>query len=504
MVQPLFSLLGALALLAPAGPSSPASAVPTLVQETQAAPGVPAASVGLDPLHRAQAEAREALVEGRAEEALALLDGALLELRGPAPAELLGARAAALSRLGRFEEALAAATAEVGPNFAVELEAARAERGLGRGDAADRRLRELLARYPNFGPARLVWAEWLAQDGRSEEALVQGQWLESQAGDEAAVQLALARARRAAGLGADARAQLAAWLEGRAEAPGVDVVRELYVELLLDDGDALAAHREAQALVRPGADERSLLLALQASIDAGAPIDALRAAVYALDAAPSSVGALDRIAPLVAGSPLELHLLEERARRAPGQTSEGRLVDRQLALGNAAAALDRLRGAAPDVRAALGLREGRALAQLGRTDEARALLNPLAAADGEAAYELGLLEARAGNIDGALGAFALAARGGGELAADAHQARASLFERDQRYTDAAGALAESLAADGSRKDNWQRLARIARMRLGDRTRAVEAYRRFFALGGEDPDGKAYLDGTPAPSPGSPQ
>ncbi|MBI1380621.1 MAG: hypothetical protein GC161_05975 [Planctomycetaceae bacterium] len=464
----------------------------------------PTQVVGLDPLHRAQGEARAALLEGRPEEALELLDGALLELRGAASADLVGARAAALTRLGRFEEALAAATAEVGPNFAVELEAARAERGLGRGDAADRRLRDLLARYPNFGPARLVWAEWLAQDGRIDEALVQCQWLQAQAGDEAAVQLTVARARRAAGHGAAARAQLAAWLEGRAEAPEVDMVRELYVELLLAEGDAASAHREAQVLVRPGADERSLLLAVQASLDAGAPIDALRAAVYALDAAPRSVGALDRIAPLVAGSPLELPLLEERVRRAPGQTSEARLVDRQLELGNAQAALDRLRGAAPDVRAGLTLREGRALAQLGRTDEARALLAPLAAADGEAAYELGLLEARAGHTESALDAFALAARDGGELAADAHQARASLFERDQRYADAAGALAESLAADGSRKDNWQRLARIARMRLGDRPRAVAAYRRFFALGGEDPDGKAYLDGNPAKSPGSPQ
>lgn len=483
-------------------------ALPFLLLPQEGAPegatAAPSEAVGLDPLHRAQGDAREALVEGRAEEALALLDGALLELRGAAPADLLGARAAALTRLGRFEEALAAATAEVGTSFAVELEAARAERGLGRGEAADRRLRELLARYPNFGPARLTWAEWLAEDGRPEEALVQGQWLEAQAGDEAAVQLALARVRRAAGRGAEARAQLAAWLEARAEAPGVDVVRELYVELLLAEGDAVSAHREAQALVRPGADERSLLLALQAGIGAGEPFDALRAAVYALDAAPSSVGALDLLAPLVVGSPLELHLLEERARRAPGHISEQRLVDRHLALGNAAAALDRLRGAAPEVRVDLALREGRALAQLGRTDEARALLVPLAAADGEAGYELGLLEARAGNTDAALSAFALAARGGGELAADAHQARASLFERGQRYTDAAAALSESLAIDGQRRDNWQRLARIARMRLGDRAKAVEAYRRFFALGGEDQDGQAYLDGAPPPSPGSPQ
>ncbi len=487
-------------------PSSavPSNAVPPNAVPSNAVPpsGDQAPAVGFDPYLDALERARAALDEGRADEALIALNAAAEEVVGAPPAEVQVARALALAQLGRDEQALAAARAPTGPNLVADLEAARALVRLQRAPEGEAALDVLLQRYPNFGPARVARASLRARDGRHGDAAADFARILEQAPDQAFAAAEYARTRFELGERATSLAGLELWIATHGDDPQF-TARAMWIELLLADGQTAAAHGAAKTVIHPSGAERPLLLAIEASLAAGEPLDALRAAVHALESAPSSVLALDALAPLVADHPkLQIALARERLARAPAAENHGRLVQVLLSAGQPGAALAHLQGLAPEQRMSTGRVEAQVLRRLGRHDEARARLAEVGPGDFEAAYELGLLEAELGRLDPALAAFERAATKGGALAADAHESRAVLFERAGRFADAAKALDAALVADPTRPEAWLRLAQIARTRMGDRARASAAYTRFFNLGGEDADGWAYLDSTRPRAAGS--
>lgn len=472
------------------------------------------AGLGLDPLASAAEAARELLDGGRAAEAKQRIQGARALLRGPLPESFARLEAEAALALGDSAGALAALAGPFGADPGRELVAARALFALDRGEEGETLLRALLERYPSFGRARSEWAQRALGAGRAGEARELLAEVARQAPGELWVRALLARATAADGDGGGAIAELSAVLDAAREQNTADpgwVARQTLVELLLEAGRFGEAFEVSRPMAGAGAGERALLLVVRASLAADRPLAALGAAALALDEAPGSVRALDELSSLAADAPrLALAFAEERRRRAPGADSDRRFVEALLEL----AARDGQRGAEFLSRARallaasgaqergpwalLGVRAARLAGDLtGEAEGARAWATH-AGDDPGAHYELGLAEADAGEWERSLAAFGRAAEGASDAqAADAHGNRAALLERLGRHGEAARALEAALEADPERPDFWHRLARLARYRLGDRPRAEAAYRAYFARGGVDPDGRAYLERTPA-------
>jgi tetratricopeptide (TPR) repeat protein len=153
------------------------------------------------------------------------------------------------------------------------------------------------------------------------------------------------------------------------------------------------------------------------------------------------------------------------------------------------------------------LREASALRRLGRPDAASAILENLSEllelkhagtcealgemGESEVWYERGLLEFARSRPERAESAFARAASGA--FAADSHYSRALCLDRLGRYAEAASCLELATTIRPDFPEAWLQLGLLARYRLGDAPRARAAIGRYFALGGDDPELREWME-----------
>jgi len=449
--------------------------------------------LALDPLAARLASAREAYLQGDLGLAHDLLETAVELAPGEPSVRLWLARV--LNDLGQGDEAMGALAPALEANDGSAWlwdELGRAERLRGASAAAEQAFRTALERCPPFGTARLHLVELLVETGRAGQAEPILAPLLEEAGDALPVVLAHAALLRALEREDEAEARLRAAL-------GHPPARLALVRQLSEAARHAEAWEVAEPLLEGAPDPQSLAFLARIAASAGRDVDALAILGAALVADPTHADALGALSELIEHKAPELRLgLTERwvAARPDDALAWRELLATDLQSGRFDAFFARLATVPPAVRPAplVRLLEGEALRRAGRAQEARAVLEALCAEPGEprAWYELGLLEYAEGDAEAAVRAFERGA--GGAWAADAHFNRGVCLDRLERYADAARAYAAATEARPDFAEAWYQLGADQRYRLGQPDGARESFRRYLALGGDDPEVRRFVEG----------
>jgi tetratricopeptide (TPR) repeat protein len=462
---------------------------------------LPAAAQGdadFDPLGAALRQSAEALARGQGERALAAAEVAARE--APDDPAVALARAAAANALGRAEQARAW-LAPLDPALhtaAVRLEWARALRGCGESQAAEAELVAVLRHYPRSGPARAEWIELLLAAERRGEARDQLALLRAQAPQMPWALAAEARLRAAEGELEPALAELEAALPRDDERHSV---RAALVELELSRGGAARAASWAAPWFEQAPDPALWVLGGRAAAAAGDGLGALELALRALRAPHTAPAATELCLELLgAADELSGELLRARLQGRPADAAlRGLLVRAALDRGDFALALDQL-AAAPAETTELNCLRVEALRRSGRAaaaEEALAALLVVDATSGvesgppRAFYERGLLRFEQSAAELAAADFERAAADPA-LAPLARFNQGVVLERAGRAGPAAQAYERAVAADPTLVQAWLQLGQLYHLRLGERDRAADAYRRVLELAGEDAQVRAWL------------
>ncbi len=449
---------------------------------------------GFDRAAELLAAGRSALVAGDLGSATASLRAALEQAPGESVIRTLLART--LNDRQKFEEALR--VLDVGPAPApsawLHTERGRACMRLERTQEAEQAFRVALASYPGCGGARLELARLLLDGERLEECAVEVARLEADAVDEPAVVLLCARLLEAQGAVDGAIMHLEAALEREV---GDEHLRLALGRLLIESGRARDAWRAVEPVLDGPLDSRSLLQVARVAQLAERPIDALSILGSILVHDPTHAEALHDMLELVEDHhELVALLAERRVLSTPDDPyGWGELLEEHIRAGQFEEVLAALATAPAPVLAdpEVRLHEATALRRLGRLEEARPRLEALCAEHGapEDWYQLGMLEYAARRFAEAEAALARAARD--EYIADAQYVRALCLEQLGKNESAAGALDAAVASRPDFIEAWLRLGNECRLRLGDADRARRAYRRYLALGGDDPQIRRWVE-----------
>ena len=458
---------------------------------------------GFDPLLERKLVAREALAAERFEDAQRALDEAAGFVPDDFDSEMLELRARALVGLEHWEESLEVlerlTALNRGRGASVRLLEARALRGLDRWREAQALLVQTLESYPRCGPVRAELVDLLVAQDQRERA---GRELDVllQQTPELVWGIAL-RARLAAGEG-----QTQAAVEDLRRSLDRDdagqTLRAVLVELLIESNRGREAWLESQPLLEVAAGPERLELAARAARAAGEPLDAFRALVLALQMDPGRESTLEAlIGVLERADELRDDIALERARAHPEdprgweRVLRGRL--RSDSLDDAVALFYQLPA---DVREdpELRLAGAEALRRTGRLEEAFGLVTGLCCEPPEAEehgprawYERAQVEFAMANYESAERSFDKASIG--TWRPEALYNRGLLLREANRAAEAARCFEGAVAERPELAEAWLALGDLRRSALGDRSGAVDAYRRYLELVGADPRVRAVVE-----------
>lgn len=474
--------------------------VPTLACAPALQGGLPKS---FDPVDEATRAARLALDEGRALEAISLIE----EVSGLIPVDfditLLGLRAEALNELGRFQEALdlfkAVNASNRGRGSALRLEEVRSLRGLGQWRDALAQLQQLLESYPRCGPARVAMVELLIEQGQEGRAMGEIKRLLAQSPDLVWALAVDARLESRSGNNQVAIEKLRANLD---KDDGAGTLRVVLVEVLLTAGRDREAWVEAQQLLELGNSAEHLELVARASRAAGEPLDAFRALVLALRLEPGRPSSLDLLIDVLErADDLRDDISLERARSAPLEPGGWERVMRgRLRVGRVAAAVELFEGLPEEVRQdpEIRLAAAESLRRSGRLDEAMGVVEDLCLLPASGAptaprawYERAQIEYERREYESAVDSFKHAAEG--PWRAEALYNHGLLLRELNRSQEAARSFEKAVKERPGLSDAWLALGDLRRSTLGDRIGAVEAYREYLSQVGGDPRIEALVE-----------